>query len=62
MLSSKNTIATALVYADDLILISHNQGLQNQIDILNDYCLYWNLTINTKMTIVMAFLIGEISY
>ena len=35
----EHTIANALMFADDLILISHSQeGLQNQIDILNDYC------------------------
>ena len=75
----ENTITNALMYADDLILISHSQeGLQNLIDILNDYCLNWNLTINTKKSKVMVsnrgnkllilkrqklwFLIGEISY
>ena len=52
----ENTIANALMYADDLILISHSQeGLQNQIDILNDYCLNWNLAINTKKTKVLVF-------
>ena len=52
----ENEIVNALMYADDMILISHSkEGLQNQIDILNEYCVKWNLEINTKKTEVMIF-------
>lgn len=45
-----------LMYADDIILLSKSpEGLQKKIDILNDYCNDWCLTINTKKTKVLIF-------
>lgn len=46
----------ALMYADDLILLSEtNEGLQAQINKLNDYCEKWKLEINEKKSKVMIF-------
>ena len=46
----------ALMYADDLILLSESkEGLQKQIDKLENYCAKWRLQINSKKTKVMIF-------
>ena len=46
----------ALMYADDLILISQTkEGLQKQLDKLNEYCLKWKLEVNSKKTKIMIF-------
>ena len=51
-----NYESNALMYADDLILLSETEkGLQNQIIKLNLFCKNWNLSINTKKTKVMTF-------
>ena len=51
-----NYKSNALMYADDLILLSETEkGLQNQTIKLNLFCKNWNLSINTKKTKVMPF-------
>ena len=46
----------ALMYADDLILLSDTQeGLQRQIDKLSLYCDKWKLDVNIKKTKIMIF-------
>ena len=38
-----------LFWADDLVLISTTkEGLQNQLDVVNDYCSDWKLTLNAE--------------
>lgn len=45
-----------LLYADDIILLSKSpEGLQKKINILNDYCNDWCLTVNTNKTKVLIF-------
>ena len=52
----ENEPINALMYADDLILISETkEGLQSQIDKLCEYCVKWKLNINTKKTKIMIF-------
>ena len=51
-----NTKVNALMYADDLILLSETrEGLQNLINKINDFCNKRKLTINAKKTKVMVF-------
>ena len=45
-----------LLYADDLVLISHSaKGLQRALSILANYCNDWLLSVNPKKTKVMIF-------
>ena len=45
-----------LMYADDLILLSESkEGLQKQINKLNNYCKQWKLDVNVKKTKIMIF-------
>ena len=45
-----------LLYADDLVLISHSaKGLQKALSILEKYCNDWLLSINPKKTKVVIF-------
>ena len=45
-----------LLYADDLVLMAESkEGLQSQIDTLQDYCQKWKLKINTNKTKTMVF-------
>ena len=54
-LNTSNKI-NALLYADDLVLISESkEGLQRQIDTLQEYCQKWKLKINTDKTKTMVF-------
>ena len=51
-----NTKVNALMYADDLILLSETrEGLQNLINKVNDFCTERKLNINAKKTKVMVF-------
>ena len=36
------------MFADDLIIISSQEGLQKSLNALNDYCTNWKLNINNK--------------
>ena len=38
------------MFADDLIIISSQEGLQESLNALNDYCTNWKLNINNKKT------------
>jgi len=45
-----------LLYADDIILFAKDaQELQNSLDVLEDYCKRWRLTVNTTKTKIMIF-------
>ena len=45
-----------LLYADDLVLISHSaKGLQKALSILEKYCNDWLLSVNPKKTKVVIF-------
>lgn len=51
-----NMDISCLMYADDLILLSETPlGLQNQLNILNEYCNTWKLQINTEKSKVIIF-------
>ena len=53
---NKEVPINALMYADDLILLSDTpEGLQKQIDKLSKYCCDWRLNINLKKTKIMIF-------
>ena len=53
---NKEVPINALMYADDLILLSDTpEGLQRQIDKLSKYCDDWRLNINLKKTKMMIF-------
>ena len=53
---NENNKINALMYADDLVSISRTkEGLQHQIDSLQDYCKKWKLSINTAKTKSMVF-------
>ena len=45
-----------LLYADDIVLFGNSASeLQNSIDILEEYCQKWKLTVNTTKTKVLIF-------
>ena len=45
-----------LFWADDLVLISTTKyGLQNQLNVVNDYCSDWKLTLNAEKTKIVIF-------
>ena len=45
-----------LLYADDIVLFGNSASeLQNSIDILEEYCQKWKLTVNTTKTKVFNF-------
>jgi len=51
-----NNKVNALMYADDLVLISETkEGLQQHIDNLQEYCQKWKLNVNIKKTKSMVF-------
>ena len=55
-ISLEGSKINALMYADDLILLSESEkGLQKQIDKVGEYCEKWKLEINVKKTKVMIF-------
>lgn len=46
----------ALMYANDLVFFSDTEeGLQNLIDKLGEYCEKWRLEVNVKNTKTMVF-------
>ena len=45
-----------LLYADDIILFANSSdALQHSLNVLEEYCLRWKLTVNTEKTKVMIF-------
>ena len=52
-----NEQITALMYADDLIILSlSHEGLQTCLDELNRYCKEWSLKVNNEKTKCIKFL------
>ena len=50
-----------LMYADDIVLFSKtDEGLQNGLNCIYDYCQKWKLSVNTQKTKVMIFRKGGI--
>ena len=50
------TKLSCLLYADDLVLLSHSQqGLQNSLDKLSTFCEQWKMQVNLKKTKIMVF-------
>ena len=64
----KNVTLNNLLYADDLVLMFEtSSGLQNCLDILQEYCDKWKLTVNIKKAKTMVvekrqFLISQTSF
>ena len=55
-LLSDGTKLSCLLYADDLVLLSHSQqGLQNSLDKLSTFCEQWKMQVNLKKTKIMVF-------
>ena len=49
-------ILTSLLFADDMVIFSNTRkGLQYGLDALNEYCIYWGLTVNVQKTNCVAF-------
>jgi hypothetical protein len=47
---------THLFWADDLVLLAlDSKSLQLMLDLLQDYCLQWGLTVNVSKTAVLVF-------
>nr|XP_006817258.1 PREDICTED: RNA-directed DNA polymerase from mobile element jockey-like [Saccoglossus kowalevskii] len=54
--SLENNLFNCLLFADDIVIVSNsNNGLQNSLDSLNNYCNKWKLQVNTKKTQVIIF-------
>ena len=52
-----------LMYADDIVLFSEtDEGLQNGLNCMYDYCQKWKLSVNTQKTKVMIFRKGGGAY
>ena len=50
------TKLSCLLYADDLVLLSHlQQSLQNSLDKLSTFCEQWKMQVNLKKTKIMVF-------
>ncbi len=55
-LTLHDTEIKCLLYADDLVLLSPTkEGLQDSLNLLEDYCQTWALTVNPQKTKVMIF-------
>ena len=49
-----------LLYADDTVIMSDSSnGLQRALNIYNDYCIQWKLTVNIKKSKVVVFAKGR---
>ena len=54
-----NEMVSALMYADDMVLISHSEDhLQQMLNKLHSWCDNWKMTVNASKTKVMHFRIG----
>ena len=50
------TKLSCLLYADDLLLLSHSQqGLQNSLNSLSTFCEQWKMQVNLKKTKIIVF-------
>lgn len=46
----------SLLYADDIILLSNSQeGLQNSLNVLKDFCCSWKLEVNKQNSKIIVF-------
>ncbi len=55
-LTLHDTEIKCLLYADDLVLLSPTEeGLQDSLNLLEDFCQSWALTVNLQKTRVMMF-------
>ncbi len=55
-LTLHDTEIKCLLYADDLVLLSlTEEGLQDSLNLLEDFCQSWALTVNLQKTRVMMF-------
>lgn len=55
-LTLNNSQVKCLLYADDLVLLSPSQhGLQLNLDLLEQYCQLWALTVNLNKSKIMIF-------
>ena len=51
-----DTEVKCLLFADDLVLLSPTkEGLQQHLDLLNNFCQSWALSVNPKKTKIMIF-------
>ena len=51
-----------LMYADDIAIFANTiDGLQRKIDIIQDYCEEWNLSVNLKLKLLFDWYGGMIS-
>lgn len=54
--NGENDILSVLAYADDLVLLSNcPDKLQKMLDILQNYCAKWRLSVNVGKTKTMSF-------
>ena len=45
-----------LLYADDIVIFSESEnGLQKGLDILNEYCQRWKLSVNPNKSKIIIF-------
>ena len=50
------TEVSHLLWADDLVLMAlDSSSLQRMLDILNEYCIQWGLSVNLSKTAIMVF-------
>ena len=55
-LTLQDTEIKCLFYADDLVILSPTkEGLQQNLDLLHQYCQNWALTVNMKKTKMITF-------
>ena len=55
-LTIDNINISIFLYADDIVLISENaNGLQSMLNVLNDWCCKWRITVNENKTKVLHF-------
>ena len=49
-----------LLYADDTVILSESaNGLQSALDVYNEYCKQWKLTVNMNKSMVIVFSKGR---
>lgn len=49
-----------LLYADDTVILSESaDGLQSALDVYNEYCKQWKLTVNMNKSMVIVFSKGR---
>ena len=55
-LTLPDTEIKCLFYADDLVILSPTkEGLQQNLDLLHQYCQNWALSVNMKKTKIITF-------